>query len=238
MSDPIRIALVSEGPTDRVVVECALRAMLATRPFVLVQLQPEGSLAFGGLGGGWRGVYQWCKQSARRGAGQLSMDRLLQFALVIIHLDADVAGMQYGDANIVPDASDLALPCEQPCPPAADTSNALRRVVCSWCGAASIPDQAILCVPSKSTEAWVVAMLFPTDSAVNGQTDFECFADPATRLGQQRKRERLRKSQRDYQDRSAQLEVEWERISGATGLSEARRFRADIVEKVLNASSA
>lgn len=39
MSNP-RIALVAEGPTDFVIIEAALKAILQ-RPFVLNQLQPE-----------------------------------------------------------------------------------------------------------------------------------------------------------------------------------------------------
>lgn len=229
MSEPIRVALVAEGPTDRIVVESALRAMLAERSFVLVQLQPEGSLAFGDLGGGWGGVYRWCKQSARRGNGRLSMDRLLQqFDLVIIHVDADVASLEYMDANVVADIGDAALPCERPCPPPSEATNALRQVVLSWCGENLIPDRTVICVPSKSTEAWVVAMLFPRDSAVVGEISFECCPNPAARLGQQSKRSRIKKAQRDYQDRSSRLEAEWPRISAENGLSEAVRFRADI----------
>ena len=57
MSDPLRIALVAEGPTDGVVIESALRSMLDERPFVLKQVFPEGSISFGELGGGWIGVF-------------------------------------------------------------------------------------------------------------------------------------------------------------------------------------
>ncbi len=39
MSD-MRIALVAEGPTDKVVIEAALRSVIP-RPFVLTQLQPD-----------------------------------------------------------------------------------------------------------------------------------------------------------------------------------------------------
>lgn len=41
MSDPLRIALVAEGPTDAVVIEAALRSMLGGRPFVLKQVFPR-----------------------------------------------------------------------------------------------------------------------------------------------------------------------------------------------------
>ncbi|MCX5685301.1 MAG: hypothetical protein NT049_16715, partial [Planctomycetota bacterium] len=141
MSDPVRIALVAEGPTDRVVIQAALRAILSDRRFVLTQLQPEGTLAFGTMGGGWTGVYRWCKQAAARGGGRLGSDELLfqNYDLLILHVDADVAGMRYADDSITPKPGDGALPCELPCPPAADTTNALRTVLLSWCGEVAVP---------------------------------------------------------------------------------------------------
>ena len=63
MSDRLRIALVAEGPTDRIVIEAALRSTLGSRPFVLNQFQPVGSVAFGPMGSGWSGVYRWCQQA-------------------------------------------------------------------------------------------------------------------------------------------------------------------------------
>lgn len=74
MSEPLRIAVVAEGVTDFAVIEAAIAAMLAERPFVLTALQPEGNVAFTGggeagpFGGGWKGVYRWCPagSSARR----------------------------------------------------------------------------------------------------------------------------------------------------------------------------
>src|SRR5437899_2823396 len=131
MSDALRIALVAEGPTDGIVIESALRAIVRDRGFVMTQLQPEMSIAFDGTGGGWRGVYLWCKQSARRGGGRLAMDQLVlsSFDALIIHVDADVARGAYPHAGIVPDAGDGQLPCEQPCPPATNTTNDLRAVV-------------------------------------------------------------------------------------------------------------
>ena len=110
MSDPLRIALVAEGPTDGVVIEAALKAILGERPFVLTQLQPEGSLAFGALGAGWVGVYRWSRQSSGRGKGRLQNDALLfqTYDLLILHLDADVAGYNYEDGSITPQSTDSA----------------------------------------------------------------------------------------------------------------------------------
>jgi hypothetical protein len=58
MSNPLRIALVAEGPTDAVVIEAALRAILGERSFLLKQVLPEDSSAFGPMGTGWVGVYK------------------------------------------------------------------------------------------------------------------------------------------------------------------------------------
>jgi hypothetical protein len=227
MSEPLRIALAAEGPTDRVVIEALLQAILGVRPFVLQQLQPEGSLAFGKLGSGWTGVYRWCKQSAGRGGGHVSGDALLfqNYDLLILHVDADVAGMKYADDSIVPQAGDGELPCERPCPPASDTANALRAVVLSWCGEVAVPSGTILCVPSKSTETWVVGALFPGDPAL--QQRGECLPNPESRLAQQPKPRRIRKSQRDYQNRAADLKEAWPRLVIAFG--EALRFQEEFL---------
>jgi hypothetical protein len=112
MSSAVRIALVAEGITDYVVLRAAVESMLDGRSFILTLLQPEGSVAFTGageagpLGGGWKGVHKWCLQSAARGGGSLSGDPLfIGHDLLVVHLDADVAG------------EDMAghLPCAQPC---------------------------------------------------------------------------------------------------------------------------
>ncbi|TAN71534.1 MAG: hypothetical protein EPN20_04585 [Magnetospirillum sp.] len=234
MSDPLRVALVVEGPTDHIVIDAAMRAMLGNRRFILTPLQPEGSLAFGPLGGGWGGVYRWCVQQARDGGGRLSLNRMLdRFDLLIVHVDADVADDTYAAANITPRPADLPLPCARPCPPAAESTNPLRAVVLSWCGEPAPPERILFCVPSKSMEAWVVASLFPNDAAVMSRTvPFECYPTPESRLGQQPKNVRFAKRQPDYRARSLHLRTEWPRIAAPGGLEEANRFRLEFLAAV------
>jgi hypothetical protein len=55
MSEILRIALVAEGPTDKIVIEAALRAILGGRLFKLQQIFPEESAAFALMGTGWVG---------------------------------------------------------------------------------------------------------------------------------------------------------------------------------------
>jgi hypothetical protein len=232
MSSPLYIALVAEGPTDGVVIETTLRSILHERPFVLRQIFPEGSASFSELGTGWVGVYRWCHQSAGRGAGQLQRDALIfqTYDLLILHLDADVAGSQYGDGAIMPNASDGLLPCERDCPPPSDTTNALRAVLLSWCGEATAPVRTVICTPSKSTEAWVVAALFPADRSM--ADGIECYHNPESRMGQQPISRRIRKRKRDYDERAKDLEAAWPRLVLPNGLSEGRRFQADFLDAV------
>ena len=61
MSEPLRVALVCEGPTDKIVLSAILPGLLG-RPVVVTMVQPmEEELSGGGsaLGFGWRGVRRW-----------------------------------------------------------------------------------------------------------------------------------------------------------------------------------
>jgi hypothetical protein len=231
MSDPLRIALVAEGPTDAVVIEAALRAILGERSFRLQQVFPEHSSAFGSMGTGWVGVYRWCHAAVKRGNGSLSGDQLMfgmgTYDLLLLHLDADVADSSYSDGSLAPLPTDATLPCAKPCPPAQDTSNALRTVLLSWCGEVTAPPRTILCTPSKCMEAWVMASLFPNDRAI--AQGIECYANPESRLGQQPAADRIRKTKRDYLNRSALLEQEWPRIATPEGVSQAFRFQSEFL---------
>lgn len=226
MSEPVRVALVAEGPTDAVVVEAALRSIIAGREFVLTQLQPEHSDAFSELGTGWGGVYRWCKQATRTAGGRLGNFELLfrQFDLLVLQLDADVARGSYADAGLHPEAGDGLLPCEQVCPPVAATTDLLRTVLLSWCGENAPPDKVVLCTPSKSSDAWVVASLYPRDAAVIAPAPFECHASPDNRLSQQPKSRRIRKTKSAYREKIDELAAAW----GALGFYEVERFRAEV----------
>lgn len=223
---PVRVALVAEGPTDRIIIECALSSMLAGRSFILIQLHPEESLAFGPTGTGWVGVYNWCRQAVARASG-LGNDFLYHnYDILILHLDADVAGHRYDQGSIEEEVQDI--PCVQDCPPASATTNVLRPVLLRWAGETSLPPRTVICMPSKSTEAWVVAALFPEDSAV--QRGIECHANPVGRLGQQPANRRIQKRQGDYRNHAQAMTDAWPRLSGS--LTEAQRFQTEFMALV------
>lgn len=230
MSSMMTIALVAEGVTDYEVLRAAVESMLGERSFDLKILQPEGSVAFSGggnagpFGGGWKGVYQWCLQAADRGDGQLRNDPLfLHYDLLLIHLDADVASEDPANTVIDPiPALAGILPCEEDCPPPSATTDRLRQAILTWLGEAATPPKTILCTPSKNTEAWVIAMVFPEDSEM-AKPNWECHPTPDTRLAQQPKSHRIAKKRADYQARSAEFKDGWP--AAVARLSEARRFQ-------------
>jgi hypothetical protein len=237
MSNTVRIALVAEGVTDYEVLKAAIESILNGQSFEIKLLQPEESVAFTGagnagrLGGGWKGVYKWCLLAAERGGGSVRGDVLLDsYDVLIFHLDADVAGEDPANYPVNP-ITELAgvLPCEQPCPPPNHTTDGLRQVMLRWIGETQTPPRTVLCTPSKSTEAWVVAMFFPHDGQMI-KKGWECHPDPASRLGQQSKNRRFAKTQSDYQARSKRIQEAWPRI--VTNLTEAKRFQNDFMAVV------
>lgn len=224
MSEPLRIALVAEGVTDYVVFKAAVEHLIDQRSHDFTLLQPEGSVAFVGagnagiLGGGWKGVYKWCQQNAE---DTFLLNVLFRtYDVLILHLDADVGEN--------PNEKDwpAGLPCIKPCPPVSEKTDALRAVVLGWLGLTEAPDNIVFCIPSKSTEAWMMWLFFPDDREMERQ-NWECYPDPASRLSQQRKAQRFRKNQADYQARFATICQRWPELSAA--LSEARRFEDDFL---------
>ncbi len=227
MSDPLRVALVCEGPTDKVVIDAALSNLLGTSPYIVKQLHPEESLAFGILGTGWGGVYRWCRQSVTRSTGPIRNDPLFNFYdLLVLHLDAEVAEESYANAGIEDSTNDL--PCAHPCPPPENTTNPLRAVLLRWIEEVTIPPSTVFCTPSKNIETWVLCALYPHDSAVlSGQV--ECEPDPCACLQAKPADRRLvrggRKDTSRYRDRAGEISGAWPRVRVLCG--EAERFSTD-----------
>jgi hypothetical protein len=231
MSD-LRIGLVCEGPTDTIVLSAAIASLLGRRDFVLTQLQPLGSVAFGQTGAGWVGVYNWCRQAVDQASGSVGDNPLFDtYDLLLVHLDADVADKTYASGNIVTAATDL--PCAMPCPPPSDTTNNLREVLLSWLGEPATPPQTILCTPSKSTEAWVLAALYPLDAIVRSG-ELECRDAPANLLSAKPANSRLvragKKVKQRYQERAGDIERAWAGVRRIC--TEAERFSAEFLATI------
>jgi len=208
MSD-LRIALISEGPTDEIIIKAALKAILP-RPFILTPLQPERTRP--DLGVGWGGVLKWCREFHSRGFTTFEADPTLElFDLFVLHLDADVAGYSYADlGRPLEEAAQQEdwglLPGSKDCPPPDTTINDLKPVLLSWLGISAIGDRTILCIPSKTIEPWLAAALYPNNN--NLLNNLECV-NMATRLAQLPKGQRIKKRVRDYQAYEATVKVMW-----------------------------
>ena len=70
MSEPVRVGVVVEGPTDIVVLRAILPKILGRGVIVTPVFPTDQSLAFGNGGHdgfGWRGVLGWCDEMQRAG---------------------------------------------------------------------------------------------------------------------------------------------------------------------------
>lgn len=165
MSKPLRVGLVTEGPTDYPILVAALEALFGEvqatplqPPLDSIGAMPAGGAA-GDHGGGWKGVRSWCQAARGNGQWEIALGRN---ALVVIHVDADVAGE--GEIGV-----------EQPCPPASASVDGLIPVVAGWIGE-PLEDKCVLCVPSKASDAWLIVALGLAPDGI------ECEPNPAAFL--------------------------------------------------------
>ena len=237
MSEVLRVALAVEGRTDSIILEAILERICSGFEFVVDTLQPEESKAFPSRmgSGGWSKVYRWCRQSASEGEGSVSdSSAYSKHDVLVVHVDADVAGKTYASGNIN-DAPADDLPCEKPCPPARATADALRTVVLGWLGEAQRPPRLVLCTPSKAMEAWVLAAIWPSHRLVQAR-DWECRPNPGTLLAALPKRRRLRKRAFDYRRRRGEFADAWPDV--AARLTEAGRFESELRKAVRHRDAA
>ena len=148
--------------------------------------------------------------------------------VLIVHVDADVAGGTYANGNIR-DAPHDDLPCEEPCPPPDGTTNALRRVILKWLGEREFPRRVVMCTPSRNIEAWVLAAVWPDNNVVR-RDDWECHPRPERQLGALPKARRFRKRQEDYRRKEDVIEKAWPMVSAR--LTEAARFEAELLAAI------
>lgn len=128
MSRPLRIQVIAEGETDKIVLDAFIEAILGTTDFVSTLIQPETSRAFGDAGqhgGGWKGVRGKCLEMRDHG-GVEAGGYLANTDILIVQVDGEVA-------------EEIEVQCAHPCPPPGDTALALREQILSWMGDVSDP---------------------------------------------------------------------------------------------------
>lgn len=223
-----RVAIVSEGPADREVVQAVLDAHLDDYEPVSVQ-PPLGLLGgdSGPLGGGWRGVKAWCEQESH--AADDFKPLMANADLLIIQIDADVA---------LEDDHDPTLAC----PPPKIRSDSVRALVQAWLGRSDLPDAVLLCVPAMATETWALVALYPGNGAIvactpQGPPDcIECRLDIKQLLRSASKRRRpkmvtsadghLKNHAKGFAAAAAEITAGWASAVGVC--SQAARFDADL----------
>jgi hypothetical protein len=216
----LRIAVVSEGPSDYLVLRSVIAKILPgaevvpVHPEVPIAAYPEYRRASGtaSRGTGWLGVKAWCVEYSGYYL-ELFLSAVVgeEFDGLIVHLDASMAG----NVDI-----DMA------CPPASATTDPLRKVVIEgWFGFSSQPSFLVLVTPSKSTDAWVLAALEP------GHPDLECdiaIENALVKLGKLRKSHgRVRKPRDRYEALARVVGVQLSQVRGLC--SEAERFTTDLL---------
>ncbi len=228
----LRIGLVAEGPTDAILIEAALQAF-AGRPFVLSLLQPEASLPH--LGSGWCGLVKWCRQTASQGYPTLDANPLLsQIDLLIIHLDADVAGKSYADCGLAIGSLSVStswppLPSGLPCPPANAQTRHLEQALTAWMAPALPgPDKTVFCIPAQCTGTWLAAGHLPPGDRLLSSP--ECQADIEIHLGQLPLNKRIRKSVKEYRAHAHLITRNWTQIKGLC--PQAAAFEAHVLAAI------
>lgn len=236
MSEPLRIALVAEGPTDQPLIAAALNAILPGQPFVLTQLQPEPT--YPQMGTGWGGVLKWCHAAGARHTGPIDSDPTLElYDLLIIHLDLDVCGKQYADYPQLPDderrANWGALPIHYCCPPASIGADALASVLQTWLTPATIPPKGrtVLCLPAQSSGTWLAVATLQDEHAqlcaapglewAVSNTELETWLSELAP-----KAHKIKKTQREYRKHAPTIQARW--IDIKQRCAQAERFEFDV----------
>jgi hypothetical protein len=238
MSDLLRVGFVTEGPTDYVALQAAVRALLGDADYTPTLISPlvDESLAVQ-TGGGWTKVYLWCKQMLREAGEDVRQSSLFkQHEVLVIQVDADVADKKYtDDQRITNPPQDLPLdmecdrPCPTPCPRPREIANALRTVILGWLNETTVPRQTAVCVPSRSIETWVLVALFPDDPTA-AKANIECRRDCEVRLRTHGLIKSRQKLILQYRANESGIAAGWARVRERCG--EAERFSQEFLALV------
>jgi len=213
---PLRVALAVEGKTDGIILKELIASIVSPRPVTVSFQQPEFSVAFDQLNEdcGWRGVYEWCHDTATPLHGEKGVEDNMLFLnhdVLVVQIDADVASSTYESAHIPDPMGDL--PCvSSKCPPIQPTIDALTLVLQRWLSIDIRPSNTVFCIPAQSLEAWLLAALYPTDKyVING--GIECREDPERLLSGKPKVGRLvsgrKKKTEVYESRAGEFSGRW-----------------------------
>jgi hypothetical protein len=221
-----QIYFVTEGNTGQIVLEGLIARWLGATDFIPRHIQPPSSAYAEGLDSrlsqGWKGVLAWCE--GRRRDGAAGRDEALKRAdCLIIHTDADVAT-----------DTDFKNPAYAgPPQPASGPCNCVRSHLASLLGG-NLPANAVLCVPSRDMDAWVLCCLHP--EVADNHMPIECHPAPDTLLVRRppyrlirEKDGSLKKETARYRQHQQRIAVGWPNCATGTPprCPEAARFESE-----------
>ncbi|MDD4930014.1 MAG: hypothetical protein PHP85_12155 [Gallionella sp.] len=178
----VTIRVVSEGPTDQLVIKELVNAYLATQPQVdfdldLIDEQPtsDRTSRTGSTEGGWEMVYKWClsnpphEREARffgNGLFANNMDTVSCDAL-LINMDSDICEKISDKTDVFPVPSIDATSIER--------GAFIKSVIESWLfpNQAPVDKKHIIAPAVEAIEAWLVAGLSDADHDPESNHDIQ-----------------------------------------------------------------
>jgi hypothetical protein len=107
----------------------------------------------------------------------------------------------------------------------------LTAVLLSWLGIPETGKQTILCIPSKSSEAWLAGAVFPNN--LNLLQDLECVMNMENRLAQLPKMQRIKKSPREYLRHAAKITARWVELRRLCSQADVFHLEIDVIARSL-----
>ena len=241
------IGIVSEGPTDHMVLKAAIDRITGEENRYL-SLQPEPDM-MGRYGNGWKGVWRWCKETD-------SVNMLMQevqpgIDAIVIQMDGDVIRKEKEShclcgSTVCEDkgkvfplycekAKDEKCPVELPCE---SHENGIKgrvnqgvSILAMAIGKADMTHISIV-IPCDSTDAWVVA-------AYDDINDVESLVDPWKNVIAKKKyyhgiRVRDKKNTTTYKNFSDKVVDQWSTVTEKC--STAMLFEQEIKRILMNDS--
>ena len=158
------VGIIAEGGRDFPIFEAVIKKLCPTVKDVKRIHPPVDEISARRRGDvhttGWTGVQHWCQRWGPR------LTRFMDYGdpldLLVIAVDATIAHNE-------------AINLEKPCPPASDTTDALRDLVVQWIGCQP-PCNVVIVVPSKTPDSWVYA------AVIGGDELLECELEPLEKL--------------------------------------------------------
>lgn len=211
MTRSLRIGVVAEGPSDRVLISRLVERLFGADVEVRA-IWPQEPLT-PGRPYGWRGVRSWCEEFGPQLDVFMNGVEGDELDLMFVHVDCSMA--QHVGAR-------------RPCPPARATADALRAEIRgAWLGLESLPETLVLVSPCQSAETWIRAAL-DTDPV----SELECRdAEEIDRWFHRNRYLRIRDGQlkkplRRYRPLVEKTSARWTEVKALC--SEARRFEDEV----------